>query len=310
MPKYKRTDNPIVRWCFTLNNPPEDEADPQHMVFLIEHMVNYAVIGFEIGDEGTPHFQGYFELKVKERLAGIKRWWPLGRPHFEPAKGTPQQNRKYCTKSGKYAEHGSLGRERQKSSLPAMCVDIKSGKPMLDVAELDPATYIRNYRGLAAYQTLHSQPRYRPELECYLFYGKTGLGKTYLAVQEMNAFKKPIGKSLWFDGLTPDCTTVLIDEFRGQYPLEDILQLTDKYPLRVEVKGGHTSFNATTIILSTNTHPSLYYEGWVKREEQRDALYRRFTKVYFFYAPQKYKILEGQERYNFYEDLYYSVKDD
>lgn len=53
----------------------------------------------------------------------------------------------------------------------------------------------------------------------------------------LKAFAKPIGKGLWWDGYERE-EVVVIDEFRGQYPLSDMLQLLDPYKLQVECNGG------------------------------------------------------------------------
>lgn len=298
----RKRDSPCIRWCFTLNNPNVDEAVPSHLCYMIEDYVKYAVIGLETGDSGTPHFQGYFELKTKQRLSQIQDWWPMGKPHFELAKGTPAQNRKYCTKDGDFYEIGDAFKKGSSSYLPQILNALDDGKTLTEAVAVDPSTYVRNYRGIAAYQALINPPKIREKLECYLFYGKTGLGKTHHAIIDLNAWKKPAGKGLWFDGLTPDTKTILIDEFNAQYPLEVMLQITDKYPTNVEVKGGHCALNCDLIILSTNTHPLFYYENWANRYEQRDAFFRRLTKVYYFYAPQKFKILTEDERNYFLQD--------
>lgn len=49
-------------WCFTLNNPTTDRItwDPL--------LIGYAVYQKEVGEEGTPHFQGYVEAKKQMRL--------------------------------------------------------------------------------------------------------------------------------------------------------------------------------------------------------------------------------------------------
>jgi len=48
-------------FVFTLNNYSEEE----HETLLKCDSFKYIIIGREIGDSGTPHLQGYAELKKK-----------------------------------------------------------------------------------------------------------------------------------------------------------------------------------------------------------------------------------------------------
>jgi len=102
-------------WCFTLNNP--NEADFFLLRRLFDHedpksRPRYGVFQQEIGKEGTPHIQGYLSFPSLKRLNQLKKL-VSDRAHFEVAKGTPQQNRDYCSKSetavpGTLEEFGSL----------------------------------------------------------------------------------------------------------------------------------------------------------------------------------------------------------
>ena len=87
--------SPSKRWCFTLNNYTKEECSSIVPVLLAR--TNLSVIGKEIGESGTPHLQGYFELKVKARPMS------LGLPnriHFEKCKGNRMSNIAYCSKEG------------------------------------------------------------------------------------------------------------------------------------------------------------------------------------------------------------------
>lgn len=91
--------SPRKRWCFTLNNWSQDEYDE-----LIRFgSSNSYIIGKEIGEEGTPHLQGYFECQTKIRLTACKKI--NARAHWEFAKGTRNQNFDYCSKEGDYSQN-------------------------------------------------------------------------------------------------------------------------------------------------------------------------------------------------------------
>jgi hypothetical protein len=82
--------------CFTLNNYSEDE--------FTQLLRNFAdmkyVIGKEIGDEGTPHLQGYVEFGKQLSFKQLKKI--NNRTHWERPIGTREQNRKYCCKEGNF----------------------------------------------------------------------------------------------------------------------------------------------------------------------------------------------------------------
>ncbi len=94
-PPSKKQISPSKKWVFTLNNWTEKEYSS--IVLKLKEKTTYYVVGKEKGEEGTPHLQGYFELKTKGRPIGIfknERIW------FQKAKGSREDNKEYCEKDG------------------------------------------------------------------------------------------------------------------------------------------------------------------------------------------------------------------
>lgn len=87
------------KWCFTLNHYSDIEYDEMNDV-LHKRTLKY-VIGKEVGEQGTPHLQGYAYFKNPVQLTYLKKI--NERTHWEVAKGSPEQNLKYCTKSDESA---------------------------------------------------------------------------------------------------------------------------------------------------------------------------------------------------------------
>lgn len=84
----------IRNFCFTLNNYTEEEVQK------IENInCQYMIFGKEVGEEGTPHLQGYCELFKKTRFNTIKKFIP--RAHIEQRYGTQEEAILYCMKSDK-----------------------------------------------------------------------------------------------------------------------------------------------------------------------------------------------------------------
>lgn len=102
------------KWCFTLNNYTEQDKK-----FLTQKLANYKyVAGFEIGEKGTPHIQGYIESKNAIRFNTLKKIIP--KAHFEKARGTTKQNYDYCTKDGDFLTNIDLRTFKEK--LKSICL--------------------------------------------------------------------------------------------------------------------------------------------------------------------------------------------
>ena len=80
-------------WCYTINNYDEEElksiADWPDVV--------YNVMGLEVGEEGTPHIQGYVEMNKKCRLSAMKKL--NERAHWERREGKQHEAIDYCKKT-------------------------------------------------------------------------------------------------------------------------------------------------------------------------------------------------------------------
>ncbi|AXQ66246.1 MAG: putative viral replication protein [Cressdnaviricota sp.] len=112
-------------WCFTTNN-----YNDQHILRLrslyTDDKVNYIVWGKEIGEQGTPHLQGYVVLKKRARLTGVRKL--IADSHLSVAKGSPAQNQTYCTKEEDFEEFGDLpGGQGSRSDLDELVTAIKEG---------------------------------------------------------------------------------------------------------------------------------------------------------------------------------------
>lgn len=158
------------------------------------------------------------------------------------------------------------------------------GKSERDIAMSFPSSYMRYNKGVKAIKSFYLPPR-DDDISVSLLIGPPGSGKTYSVMQASeDLWKAPPGASAtWFDGMDQN-DDVLFDDFAGKMsrtPLVDLLQILDPYPLRVQVKGAFTAFTAKRIFITTNYHPSKWYD-WVEREPQWFALVRRFTHVFVF----------------------------
>lgn len=95
------------RWCFTLNNPSDEEKVHVADALSKSDTIKYGVCGRETGENGTPHLQGFVICVQPKRLSFLRRFLS-GRAHFEIARGSSQQASDYCKKENDFDEYGSL----------------------------------------------------------------------------------------------------------------------------------------------------------------------------------------------------------
>lgn len=82
------------RLIFVLNNPEKDDC-----LIISEFLTSKDakfIIGDEVGEQGTPHLQGYVEFKNQIRFETLKNFNP--KIHWEKAFGNRKQNIDYCSK--------------------------------------------------------------------------------------------------------------------------------------------------------------------------------------------------------------------
>lgn len=258
------------------------------------------------------HLQGLVVFKNARTLRGVKSSHPFfAGAHLEPMRGTFDQARSYATKDEtrldgpwEWGEPLSQGR---RSDLERVRDEVLGGKLPSDVALEEPELYIRVPRWLEvvsaesfrrkavdAYASFIPQvdsvtselvPAQRAK-EVVVLYGPPGTGKTSGAFSSAGGqpqiFRLVIGdgtnKSVWFDGYRgEDC--LLLDDFWGNLPVQFLLNLLDIYPLRVNIKGGHTWVNFSRVYITSNIPPWDWYTSGKVSPLLRAALFRRFTSV-------------------------------
>lgn len=281
----RQTETRSRAWCFTLNNP-SDEAGP-YLNDVFSKDCAYLVYQKEKGESGTVHYQGYFYFNNARRFSAVKKALPDA--HLEAAKGSPIQNRDYCTKDegrldGPF-EFGDLPAQGKRTDIEGVVSTIKAGGSLKRVAEEHPAAYIRYHRGIQAlHRALDSRER-DWQTELWVFYGPPGTGKSRTATalgRETGSYTPIIGNSgIWWDGYDAQ-HTIILDEFKCNVPLALFKRMADRYPLKIDVKGGSSEFLSRRIIITTNLDPDNWYSGERVTDDERRAVLRRITFRVFF----------------------------
>lgn len=120
---------PTLAYCATLNNySPEDVA----YLRTPNSKLSYIIVGHEVGENGTPHLQIYFQLSKQTKFTTIQGWeGPWSRMHFEAARGTSKEASDYCKKEGNFFELGQMKHMGRKGAR----TDIESVKEAIDRGE-------------------------------------------------------------------------------------------------------------------------------------------------------------------------------
>ncbi len=266
-------------WVFTLNNPTDDEINAINALGTeLPEPFRYICFGKEVGEGGTPHLQGFISSKIKKTRNYVKAA-VSGRAHLEVAKGSPAQNKTYCSKDGDFYEWGVLpGGAGRRTDLETVAEAIVGGASLVAIAKDHPAAYIRYGPGISRFRMLVKPERSSPP-ELWLLWGKTGTGKTrrvmeFASEEEMWCSPGKQNQSTWFDGYYGQAA-VLFDDFDGSwFQLTYLLKLIDRYVWQVPTKGGFTWWNPKTIYFTSNLKLDEWYSN--AHENHRAALARRF----------------------------------
>ncbi|AXH74443.1 MAG: putative viral replication protein [Circoviridae sp.] len=268
------------RYCWTLNNPTDEE---RRAIRAMDQggEVRYLVCGNEIASTGTPHLQGYMELRTPQRVNHVKRLLGSERVHMEACRGTPDQNVQYCKKEGDvFHEFGTVtGHQGRRTDLLEVQELLDSGEPLVNVARSHFGAFCRYSKALCSYLALHAEPRnFRTQVVWH--YGRTGSGKSKGVYEESEALCPgsvcwlPDQTLAWFDGYSGH-KGVVIDDFDGRAPIALLLRLFDRYPLKVPVKGSFVEWRPRIVWITSNESPRSLYG----HQNQFDALLRRVDEI-------------------------------
>jgi len=308
-------------WCFTLNNPQEEEFPEKWNLATVRLVV------YQQEMETTPHLQGYIEFMTPRRLQTLKALSP--RAHWEPRRRSRNEALLYCVKqktrthppqgwTGKdpsiwkqyndddaesfwislgfkkvpvAKDSGSSSKTSEKLSLIREGL-LDGSLSIKDVSTQYFELWLRYERSFERFLCMHTTPRNYPT-ELHVIYGPTETGKSkYCNELYPDAYWKPNNK--WWCGYARH-ETVIIDEFYAWLPYDTLLRLADRYPLLLETKGGQTQFVAKRMYITSNKWPDQWYDY---SRCYQPALARRIVK--YHYMPE-----EGvHEEYDKWEDFH------
>lgn len=269
-------------WIWVLNNPTDEEMNRFcHWSEELEQSPNnhpdlrFIVFQKERGEEGTPHLQGYLELKQRKTLNQVKRILQTNTVHLELRRGTAEQAIAYCTKEDTRVEGpwegGSVSTgQGTRTDLATIRERIRAGASDQEIADEFFGSWCRYNKAFQKYRSIIT-PKRNWRTEVTVIVGPPGTGKSRKAYDEWpDGYWKQ--RSVWWDTYENQ-KNVVIDDFYGWIPYDVLLRVCDRYPLLVETKGSQANFVAEKIVITSNQPPT----KWYKRGDLR-ALIRRVDR--------------------------------
>jgi len=264
-------------WCWTLNNYTAREI--KELEEKPTSTFRYMIYGLEVGEEGTPHLQGYLEFTKGLRFRQVQQFFANPRVWFERKSkfSTRTQSRDYCKKDKHFFEFGTWIEDGQRTDLEMARQMISDGATQLEIANEHFGSWVRYHKAFELYRIMLNKNKER-DLICNVFHGPTGTGKTRKAIDlhHEDFFIITQGNNgVWFDGYHGE-KHLIIDDFFGWIKYTHLLRILDRYPLNTETKGGHVLAEWKHVTITSNSHPRDWYTS---RIWEGSPLQRRIDSV-------------------------------
>ncbi len=297
-------DAPARDWCFTLNNP-----EAKHFQRLLELEYHYIVFQVEIGEEGTPHYQGFVQLQEKQNLTALKKLIS-NKVHWEKRRGTPYEASHYCMKPvenckckhcdglerfDQFFEDGAIRAENQYKTHEVARTIKEQG--LTRAIERFPEAYLTMNRGMQALEAFYSPKRDYPT-EVTVLYGLSRTGKTRYAMEAWpSPYKLAVrggsGSDFFGEYQPREHETVVLDDFYGGWKYTTFLQVADRYPTEVHTKGGFLQFLARHLVITSNCPPDEWYPKVLLNPDRRDSFFNRINNIVHFTGVGVYAVSKG-----------------
>lgn len=308
-------------WLLTFNNPEEHAISLDILQEILENpksaKTRYWCMSEEIGlNEHTPHIHLYVHFQNPVAFTTIKNKFPSA--HIDAPMGTPEQNRDYVFKIGKWENdpkgetnirdsHRESGacpvfRPGTRNDLTGLYDMIREGKSNFEILETDPQ-YIKQIDRIDKVRKIIVEERFKNiwrDLEVTYIWGTTGSGKTrsvkdrygYANVYTITDYAHP------WDGYNGQ-DVILFEEFRSNLRIADMLQFLDGYPLELPCRYNNKVACFTKVFFSTNIDLRWQYSN-IQRDEPETwrAFLRRIHKVQVFEDINKTYIMPTMEYLN------------
>lgn len=265
------------RITFTINNyTPEEERSLKDI-----DCTTWIIFGKERGEAGTPHLQGACVFNNAKTLSAIKKIPGFSRAHIETMRGTPQQNKEYCSKEGDVFEKGSLPQQGKRNDIHDAVEQIQAGVSLQELASTaeGAVAIVKYHKGLTVLKSLLTKGRDVPPRVFWL-HGRTGTGKTRSAMEFATdkSYWISSGTLVWFDGYSGEEVAIFDDLRTNHCKFSMLLRLLDIYPMRVPFKGGFVQWVPRVIIVTSPYDPTTMWS--LRNDEDKQQLVRRCHRIW------------------------------
>lgn len=232
-------------WCFTLNNYTEEEK-----VALLQIDCNYIVCGYEVGEQQTPHIQGYVLFNNPRDFNSTKRL--LGeRCHIEKQKGNCVQAMEYCKKDGNFEERGRTPQPQSEEGGKANKKRYEEAKKAAEEGRFDDIPADLYTRHLNTYHKMRDMALKQEDLDIddaqmkshfFWLHGPTGTGKSHTAraLSKQLGCSEPYLKQLnkWWNDYRNQKVTIIeeADPKKCEHLATFFKQWADKWKFAADVK--------------------------------------------------------------------------
>lgn len=251
-------------WIYTIANYEQSDIDQLSALECTRHRC-----AKETGIGGLDHLQGFIVFYKNYRLSALKKL--NSRAHWEETK-SKEHAVNYCTKGTIIIDTNNKV-QGKRNDLAEAIECLKTGG-IESVMDEHPGVYLK-YNKIE--NLLNKKPPNYREVTVHVLYGPPGSGKTRRAYEthpNLYRWTPSTGGKVWFDGYTNQ-DSILLDDYNGQIQYEFLLQMLDKYPMRLEKKGSFCWGMYTYVWITSNIHPSEWHLG------KNEALLRRIDKIEF-----------------------------
>lgn len=237
-------------FAFTINNFTEED-----ILFCNTLECRYIIYGREVAPTtGTQHLQGYVYFtnarEFKSILEKHKKW------HLEVAKGSAEQNIKYCKKEGNFVERGEAPKQGKRTDIDNIKEMVLEKKPMSEIVMEANSYQALKFAELATYH-LYEDRTDKPYVTW--IWGLSGTGKTKFVHDNHEDIYIKDGTQ-WWNGYNQQ-EVICIDDFDGKWPFRDLLRLLDRYKYQGQTKGGYVKINSPFIYITCEYHPEHFWNG-------------------------------------------------
>lgn len=148
-------------YCFTINN-----YNFSDMESLFDNDATYLIFGFEKGENGTPHIQGYMHFPTQRQLKSMKKI--NERAHWEVCRGSIKSNIDYCSKDGEVYEFGEPPSQGKRTDLEEIRECIEKKTPYFEIAQTYFSQWCQYRHAFREYEKLlndHPENKFVTEFE-------------------------------------------------------------------------------------------------------------------------------------------------